>query len=102
MSIRKQDVCPLVLYYLGYSMLRNLGFRLRREAMTRFVTFHDIPAAAVEDFRRKILYLKSSTNVVSLDDYFAGRLSQSRINVVVTFDDGYKSWASTAVPILKE
>jgi peptidoglycan/xylan/chitin deacetylase (PgdA/CDA1 family) len=41
-------------------------------------------------------------NVVSLDDFFSGRLSFEKINVVITFDDGFKSWISDAVPVLKE
>ena len=102
MIIRKQDLSVLTFYYLGYSKIRNMVFRLRGEPLTKFVTFHDILDAEKEDFRRKLLYLWKTTNVVSIDDCFAGRLSSKKINVVITFDDGYKSWMSTAVPLLKE
>jgi peptidoglycan/xylan/chitin deacetylase (PgdA/CDA1 family) len=46
--------------------------------------------------------LKEHTNVVSLDDYFSGNLSSEKVNVIVTFDDGYKSWVTTAAPVLGE
>jgi peptidoglycan/xylan/chitin deacetylase (PgdA/CDA1 family) len=39
---------------------------------------------------------------VSIDDFFSGNLSPKKINVVITFDDGYKSWVTDSVPILKE
>jgi peptidoglycan/xylan/chitin deacetylase (PgdA/CDA1 family) len=39
---------------------------------------------------------------VSLDDFFSGRLSAEKINVVITFDDGYKSWVTNVLPALKE
>lgn len=102
MSIERQHVCTLVLYYVGYTKVRNLAFRLRGETLTRFVTFHDIPASVAGHFRRNILWLRKNANVISLDDYFAKRLSPKKVNVVLTFDDGYKSWVSTAVPLLKQ
>ncbi|MEF3073918.1 polysaccharide deacetylase family protein [Methylobacter sp. Wu1] len=36
-----------------------------------------------------------------MDDFFSGRLSAQRVNVVITFDDGYKSWVTNVLPILK-
>jgi peptidoglycan/xylan/chitin deacetylase (PgdA/CDA1 family) len=67
-----------------------------------FVTFHDLPPEAIRNFEANVYFLKRSTNVVSLDDFFAGRLSSDKINVVITFDDGYKSWITHAVPTLKK
>lgn len=102
MTIRRQDRAVLLLYYLGYARVRNFLFRLHRKPVARFVTFHDIPCEAESNFRAKLRCLKRHTNVVSLDDYFAGRLSWEKVNVVVTFDDGYESWVSKAAPALRE
>jgi peptidoglycan/xylan/chitin deacetylase (PgdA/CDA1 family) len=102
MSHSRQHASILLLHYLGYSMVRNLLFRLRNEPLTRFVTFHDVADAEVANFKSKLNCLAKTTNVVSIDDYFAGRLSVNKINVVITFDDGYKSWISTAAPLLRE
>jgi len=102
MLIRKQDVGVLLLYYLGYSRIRNLVLRLQRKAVARFVMFHDILPEAVGSFRDNVQFLKRRTNVVSLDDFLAGRLSSKKINVVITFDDGYKSWITGAIPLLKK
>jgi peptidoglycan/xylan/chitin deacetylase (PgdA/CDA1 family) len=102
MLIRRQDLCVLLFYYLGYSRIRNLAFRLQGKPVSRFVTFHDLLAEAAASFRDTLRFLKEKTNVVSIEDYFSGRLSSRRINVVITFDDGYKSWARKAVTALKE
>ena len=102
MSHSRQNASTLLLHYLGYSMVRNLLFRLRGEPLTRFVTFHDVADAEAANFKNKLKCLAKTTNVVSIDDYFAGRLSPRKINVVITFDDGYKSWISTASPLLRE
>lgn len=92
----------MLLYCLGYSGARNLLLRMRRKPVARFIAFHDILPFAREAFCSKIRYLKRRTNVVSLRDFLEGRLSADRINVVITFDDGYKSWMQEAVPLLQE
>ena len=102
MLIRRQDFLVLLLYFLGYSRIRNWVLRLGHKPVVVVVYFHDLPPETIECFRADLHFLKRSTNVVSLDDYFSGRLSSEKINVVITFDDGYKSWVTDAVPILKE
>lgn len=64
--------------------------------------FHDILPEAFSYFKANLTLLKQRTNVISLDDFFAGKLSIKRINVAITFDDGYKSWITYAIPVLKE
>lgn len=100
--IRRQDIAVLFFYYLGYSKIRNLLFCFKRKTITRFVMFHDVLPEELVYFRANLRFLKRSTNVLSLDDFFAGRLSSKKINIVITFDDGYKSWISDVIPILKE
>jgi len=48
--------------------------------------FHKIGDLA--DFERKIRFLCRHYNVVSLNDFTAGRLSLRELNVCITFDDG--------------
>ncbi|MEW6187422.1 MAG: polysaccharide deacetylase family protein [Thermodesulfobacteriota bacterium] len=100
--MRRQDISVLVFYYLGYSKLRNLVFRIKGLPIARFVLFHDIPEKAKNRFRNHLTFLKIKTNVVSIDDFFEGRLSTKKINTVITFDDGFKSWVTFAIPLLKE
>ena len=101
-SLRRQDLFCLFLYFLGFSRIRNLILRLKRKPVARFVTFHDLPPETLGRFKANLHFLKRKTNVVSLDDFFSGRLSSQKINVVITFDDGYKSWVSEGVPALRE
>ena len=101
MLISRQDIAILIFYFLGFSKIRNLFFRLQHRPITRFVMFHDILPETEHCFKAKMQFLKLCTNVVSIDDFFAGRLCSEKINVVITFDDGFKSWISYAVPILK-
>jgi peptidoglycan/xylan/chitin deacetylase (PgdA/CDA1 family) len=99
--IRRQDILPLFLYYLGVSRVRNFFIRLQGRSVTRITTFHDIQPEAFDNFQTNINFLKQKTNVIGFQDYFEGRLSKKKINVIITFDDGYKSWLTYAVPALK-
>jgi len=102
MLIRRQDIGVLLFYYLGYSKIRNCLFRLQSKPITRFVAFHDIDPDSVRYFESNLNFLKRYTNVISFDDYMAGRLNVERLNVVITFDDGFKSWITHALPILQK
>jgi peptidoglycan/xylan/chitin deacetylase (PgdA/CDA1 family) len=102
MLIRRQDIGVLLFYYLGYSRTRNLLLRLKHQPVARFVTYHDLPPEVVGQFRAHLHFLRRNTNVVSLDDFLGGRLTSGKMNVVITFDDGYKSWVRVAVPMLLE
>ncbi len=76
--------------------------RLQRKPVARFAAFHDIPPESVDCFEANLRFLKRNTNVVSLDDFYSGRLSSEKINVAITFDDGYRSWVTDALPILNK
>lgn len=63
----------------------------------RVLALHDIPASDMDAFAKKMRWLKQYANVVSLRAaYERKNLDNSRLNVVITFDDGYKSQALAA------
>jgi peptidoglycan/xylan/chitin deacetylase (PgdA/CDA1 family) len=101
MMMRKQDIGALLFYYLGYSRLGNMVLRLRKRPATRIVMFHDVLPEQVAHFKANLDFLRRRTNVVSFDDFFSGRLSSENLNTILTFDDGYKSWVTDAIPVLK-
>jgi peptidoglycan/xylan/chitin deacetylase (PgdA/CDA1 family) len=100
--IRKQDISILFFYYIGFSKIKNLIYKLRNKSRIIFLTFHDILPEHEKEFESKMFFLKKKTNVISIDDYYSGRFDSKRINTVITFDDGYKSWLHFVAPILKK
>jgi len=76
--------------------------RVRKKPITRILAYHDVAAEQVSNFRTQIEYLKQNTNIVSLNDFFAGRLSWEKLNIVITFDDGYQSWLDNVLPVLSD
>jgi peptidoglycan/xylan/chitin deacetylase (PgdA/CDA1 family) len=69
--------------------------------MARFLSFHDVMPESTKTFEAKLVFLKHKTNIISLDDFFSGRLSNEQINIAITFDDGYKGWITDVLPILR-
>jgi peptidoglycan/xylan/chitin deacetylase (PgdA/CDA1 family) len=100
--MRRQDLLCLFLYYLGFSRIRNLSFRWRRIPIARILAFHDVPSSQVLAFRKQLEIAKEVANIVSLSDICAGRMSWKKINVAITFDDGYRGWLDNVCPVLKD
>jgi peptidoglycan/xylan/chitin deacetylase (PgdA/CDA1 family) len=86
------DVC-------GVSALYRFFVR-RQGALVRIVVFHDIADGVW--FEEVLAMFKQRYNVISPDDFHTKKFHSKKINVVLTFDDGYDSWVSTCVPLLKK
>lgn len=100
--IRRQDLSVLLVYYCGYSMIRNLFLRLRKKPVTRILVFHEISNESLKYFEDNLRFLVKNTNVVSLDDFFEGKLASKITNIIITFDDGFQNWITNAIPVLKK
>ena len=90
-----------MLYCAGYSTIRNFILKRHHKAVSRFLVFHDVLPESAGSFEKKLCFLKEKTNVISLENFVSGELDSNKINTVITFDDGYKSWVVSAIPVLK-
>ena len=64
----------------------------------RVVVFHNIVER--DWFASMIETLIVEFHVLTPNDFFAQRFVKDRINVLITFDDGYASWKTLALPVL--
>jgi peptidoglycan/xylan/chitin deacetylase (PgdA/CDA1 family) len=99
--MRRQDLLSLALYYVGFTKLRNPILRRQRGPLVRFVTYHDVPRAHAANFAAMLEHLRQRTNVIGIDDYFSGSVSNTKTNVVISFDDSYRNWRTIAAPALQ-
>lgn len=56
----------------------------------------------VSRFKSLLSSLSKQANFISLQDFIDGRLSSERLNILITFDDGYKNNQDLAFPFCEE
>lgn len=56
---------------------------------------------AAPAFERQVVEMKRRFHVVPLADFFGGERHPSKLTVAITFDDGYETAATLALPILE-
>ncbi|MDH4471750.1 MAG: polysaccharide deacetylase family protein [Fluviicola sp.] len=91
------------------------GFPLKlkdRKGEVQIICFHGICADTDEyingrfckesAFREVLTEIKQHFHIVSLDDFLANRLHPDKLNVLITFDDGYRNNLTIAQPIIEE
>lgn len=94
-----RDLLILCVYYTGMVFLYKT-FLLRRGPLVRIVVFHD-----VEDqdwFRKVVEMLVSNFNIITPQQFHRKEFNQSKINILLSFDDGYESWVTNCLPVLDE
>lgn len=84
-----------------YILSRIFGsFSKKSIGKTRVIVFHHVDDPVL--FRKIIHRISRQYNIISFQDYIEGRIDSKNINVIITMDDGYKSWLTCAFPIFQE
>src|SRR3989338_6499483 len=61
----------------------------------RVISLHDIPEKLKDDFEQKMRWLRAICTMVSLENIYKGEgLDKNRLNVALTFDDGFREQAT--------
>jgi len=82
--------------------LRFLYLRKKYGPLVRIIAFHEIKDNEVEAFKNKLKFLKNNFNIISPKDFYNKNLSDKKLNILLTFDDGYKSWLKNVIPRLEK
>lgn len=64
----------------------------------RFNTRH----TSKTDFEKQLIYLKKTSNILTLEDFFQEKFINGKPNVSITFDDGYLNNYTNAKPLLEK
>jgi len=88
-----------------FSYLTSLPFFRRlflAKPVLRVWCLHEVKEHQVEEFERKMGYLKSHFNIITPEQFKKNELSKAKLNILITFDDGFDSWFKNVLPILKK
>lgn len=94
-----RDIIISIVSISGLSWLYRM-YQKRTGPLVRIVVFHDVSDGLW--FRRMLTSLRERYHVITPEDFTLARFHPSRINILVTFDDGYSSWVDVCLPILEE
>jgi peptidoglycan/xylan/chitin deacetylase (PgdA/CDA1 family) len=93
-----RDIIIFCIDVLGISFLYRLYCR-RRGPLVRVLCFHDVADAAW--FESVIVMLTKKYHVITPEQFHEGNFDAEKINVLLTFDDGYQSWIDNCLPVLR-
>jgi peptidoglycan/xylan/chitin deacetylase (PgdA/CDA1 family) len=75
----------------------------RERPRARVLSFHDVPERLRDEFARKLEWLAESCRVVPLASIHARTgLDDSRLNVALTFDDGFREHGTFVAALLRQ
>jgi peptidoglycan/xylan/chitin deacetylase (PgdA/CDA1 family) len=97
-----RNTLVILFFFTGIPFLRLIWYKKKYKALYRVIVFHEIKDSQVENFKQKIFLLKKKFNVISPQDFLTRNFSSKKLNILLTFDDGFESWFSNVVPILQK
>jgi peptidoglycan/xylan/chitin deacetylase (PgdA/CDA1 family) len=93
-----RDSIVLFFTYSGIAWLYR-WWKRRRGPLVRVIGFHDVVDKSW--FEALIKSLKRDMHILSPNDFAIRKFETKRMNILVTFDDGYESWIEVCAPVLK-
>ena len=75
-------------------------WKRRNGPLVRVLCFHDVLDR--EWFSNLLKELTKRYHVITPEEFHAQQFDSSKINVLLTFDDGYQSWVDIVLPVLQQ
>ena len=88
------SITVLGISYLYRKILNHRG------PLVRVLVFHDVVNA--QWFEKILVSLHSRFNTITPKEFAESTFDTERINILITFDDGYASWTGVCLPILEQ
>jgi len=98
-SHRVRDILIFLITILGIARMYRKWVK-KNDPLVRVLVFHDVHDR--EWFELMIETLTKHYHVITPEDFHAKHFHPSRINVLITFDDGYASWETAVQSVFKE
>lgn len=73
-----------------------------KKPLVRVWCLHEVADNQVWYFLEKLSWLKKNYHVITPEQFKNRQFSVAKVNVLLTFDDGYESWFRNVLPVLNE
>lgn len=105
----------MTLYEMIKNLIRNIGILLfsltgipalrrfflkQKSPLIRVLVFHEVKEGDIDKFESLLILFKDGFNVMTVRDFENEEFDKKKINLLLTFDDGYKSWLNI-LPVLQ-
>lgn len=94
-----RDVCIGTLIALGVVRMHQ-AYTRRTGPLVRVIVFHDVQDGVW--FERIIAHLKRHYHTLTPEQFLTRAFHKTKINILITFDDGYASWMNVCAPVLQK
>jgi len=98
MKHKLRDIMVQLIDTSGISFLYRWYVR-KKGPLVRVIAFHDVADAMW--FEEVVTMLTTHYNVITPAQFERSEFDHQKINVLLTFDDGYQSWIDNCLPILE-
>ncbi len=82
------------------------------QPLERILMYHGIDAVSSTEYNTRFIsqsafekqtrFFAENANCISLDSFFEGNFDKDKMNLALTFDDGYQNNLTRALPILEK
>lgn len=93
-----RNILIIIFYLTSIPFWRRLFLR---RPLLRIWCLHEVKDRQIHQFERKIKYLASKYNIISPEQFIKQDYSTEKLNILITFDDGFESWFINVLPILQ-
>jgi len=94
-----RNILASLIFILGFTKIRNWQLK-RKQPLVRVLLIHHVRKG--KPFETMIEFLVKNYHPLTFEDFLEKRFKRGKINILLTFDDGYESWFKTALPILEK
>lgn len=98
----KHSFRDVLIFFISISGIAYLYRNTQRKngPLVRVLCFHDVPDRSW--FASVLSMLLENCNVVTPEQFHNGAFEAGKINILLTFDDGYQSWVDICLPELQQ
>jgi peptidoglycan/xylan/chitin deacetylase (PgdA/CDA1 family) len=94
-----RDTFVFVVNLFGVSFLYRFILR-KKGPLVRVICFHDV--ADRKWFEKIVAMLVEEYHIITPAEFKAQAFDEAKINILLTFDDGYQTWIDTCLPLLEK